>query len=122
MEHMRTAWGDLSTVFVRVETKPLIELQDLMLTFAKTAHREGLLPLERELETIDDSFLSKALTLALDGAAAESVRHSLELDLDATAEQNDLGSRVFEAGGGYAPTVGILGGSAWVDPCDGTPQ
>ena len=49
------------------------------------------------------------MTLAIDGGSAEFVRDSLELELDTAAAESDLGAQVFDAGGGYAPTVGILG-------------
>lgn len=109
MEHMRSAARDLSTVFIEVQLKPQHELVEFILKLAKKSHREGILPLEKELENISDPFLNRALTLVVDGASTEVVRECLELELDAKAEIKDIGARVFEAGGGYAPTVGILG-------------
>jgi len=109
MEHILLATRDLRTVFVHVEQTPLRKLMDLMLVLAKKAHRDGLHQLEDEIENIDEPFLNKALLIAVDGSSADSLRHSLELEMDAIAEQSDLGARVFEAGGGYAPTIGILG-------------
>jgi len=47
--------------------------------------------------------------LLVDGAEPESIRSIMEVDLE-TREQRDLESaRVYEAMGGYSPTIGIIG-------------
>jgi chemotaxis protein MotA len=61
------------------------------------------------LATIQDPFLKKALMLAIDGAEPEELRSMMELELDNQEEHGEKISQVFEAAGGYAPTVGIIG-------------
>jgi chemotaxis protein MotA len=36
-------------------------------------------------------------------------RELLETDIEVQEEADDVGAKVFEAAGGYAPTIGILG-------------
>ncbi len=80
-----------------------------LVRYARLARRQGVLSLERELEAIANPFLSRALTLAVDGVSAEELRAILEREADARAEQAELASEVFETAGGAAPTIGILG-------------
>ena len=47
--------------------------------------------------------------LAIDGAEPEELRKMMELELDNQEEHGERMSQVFEAAGGYAPTVGIIG-------------
>ncbi len=73
------------------------------------AKRLGLVSLDPELKKIDDLFLRKALMLAIDGVPARQAREILELDSITQEEQEERAARVWEAAGGFAPTVGILG-------------
>ncbi len=68
-----------------------------------------MLSLESELEKEPDAFLRRALTMAVDGTSQTQIRHALEMELEVLAERDEVPSRVFEAAGGYAPTIGILG-------------
>jgi chemotaxis protein MotA len=80
-----------------------------VLAYSNRARRSGMLSLEAELEKEPDAFLRRALTMAVDGASQTQIRHALEIELELLAEQDEVPSRVFEAAGGYAPTIGILG-------------
>jgi chemotaxis protein MotA len=65
--------------------------------------------LDSELESIEDPFLKKALTLAVDGTHSTELRNRMELEMDREADNEDLSPKVFESAGGFAPTIGILG-------------
>src|SRR5690606_3190615 len=57
----------------------------------------------------NDPLAKKGLQLLVDGNEPEAIRDSLEVEIYAR-QQRDLGAaRVYEAMGGYAPTVGIIG-------------
>jgi chemotaxis protein MotA len=88
---------------------PAVDILAQLVQFTQLTRRNGILALDRELEFIDDPFLCKALTLAVDGTAPAELRAVMEIELDAMAERDELLPRVFEAAGGFAPTVGILG-------------
>jgi chemotaxis protein MotA len=80
-----------------------------ILRYAKLARKDGILALEDESANAKDPLLRKGLMLAVDGVNPKTLREMLEIDL-AGAEERDLQpARVFEAAGGYAPTVGIIG-------------
>jgi chemotaxis protein MotA len=95
-------------VFMGVED-PASQLIEDLGRYAVKARRSGLMSLDSELESIQDPFLRKALTLAVDGTHSAELRQTMELEMDREADSDDLIPRVFEAAGGFAPTIGILG-------------
>ncbi|WP_258360117.1 flagellar motor protein [Moorella sulfitireducens (nom. illeg.)] len=80
-----------------------------IVNYAVLARREGLVRLEKELDNINDAFLRTALQLVVDGTDPEQTRNVLEQQIYATGERHATGISIFEAAGGYAPTMGIIG-------------
>lgn len=88
------------------------EVNELITTlcgFAEKARREGLLSLERETANIDDEFLRQGIQLVVDGTDPALVRDILETQIDFTDQRHKIGADIFEAAGGYSPTMGIIG-------------
>lgn len=77
--------------------------------YARLANKSGLLILDEELTRIRDPFLSKALTLAIDGMGEADIRSTMELDLSAHEHTAHLVDQVFETAGATTPPLGILG-------------
>ena len=77
--------------------------------FATKARKNGLVSLEAEAFAIEDPFLKKALTLAVDGTDLQEIRKMLELEIELEEHHAEAEAKVFECAGGYAPTVGIIG-------------
>jgi len=85
------------------------EVVDKIIEWSKQARKEGLLGLEDIAEEETDPFTRKGLQMLIDGSEPETIRMVMEVDIG-TYENNYLaGARVYEAAGGYAPTIGILG-------------
>ncbi len=82
---------------------------DQLLGYAAQARRNGIVSLDPELKAIEDPFFKKALMLVIDGMHVRDVREIMELESLRMEEENENAARVWEAAGGYAPTVGILG-------------
>lgn len=76
---------------------------------ADTARKEGLLALEDKLRTIDDPFLVKGVTMAVDGTDQEELRDILEAEVHAKRVRDKQSAKFFTDAGGYAPTIGIVG-------------
>jgi chemotaxis protein MotA len=77
--------------------------------WSQTARRGGLLALEAAIDASREPFERKGLQLLVDGAEPEVLREALELEINAFETRHRAAARVWEAAGGYAPTVGILG-------------
>jgi len=82
---------------------------DQLVGFANKARKSGIVSLDQDLETVEDQFLKQALMLAVDGTEPSEVRKIMQLELDNKAELEEKIPQVFEAAGGYSPTVGIIG-------------
>jgi chemotaxis protein MotA len=80
-----------------------------LVTLADKARREGLLALEDAVADLDDPFLVRALTLAIDGTDPEELRDILESEVIAQRAEAKQAAKFFAAAGGYAPTIGIVG-------------
>jgi len=85
------------------------EIIELIVSLADEARREGLLYLENRLGELDDEFMRKGVQLVVDGTDPELVRNILEAELYSLQERHEVGAGIFEAAGGYAPTMGIIG-------------
>lgn len=91
------------------KTQPPDAVIEELIGFATKARKNGLVSLEREAMEIEDPFLRKALTLAVDGTDLQEIRNMMQLDMDIAESRAQAEARVFECGGGYSPTIGIIG-------------
>jgi chemotaxis protein MotA len=92
--------------------KPSVDsakLVEAIVDYATRARRDGILALEKVAATAPHPFLGKALTMAIDGTDSTSLRQTMEITIGQHEEHGEDAAKVFEAGGGYSPTVGIIG-------------
>ncbi|KAF0188368.1 MAG: chemotaxis protein [Desulfobulbaceae bacterium] len=84
-------------------------IQDLA-SYSDMARRNGLLALQPLInESAGDPFKTKALQLVVDGADPQQFKDFMEIELMAFEASGKGVAEVFEAGGGFSPTVGIIG-------------
>jgi chemotaxis protein MotA len=102
------AFKGLAWVFFDKTTEPKSMIPTLV-GFANRARKNGIISLDSELSNIHDTFLKKALMLAVDGIEPDELRKMMELELDNQAEHSEKIAQVFESAGGFAPTIGIIG-------------
>jgi chemotaxis protein MotA len=76
---------------------------------ANKARKEGVISLESDAQNINDSFLKKALMMAMDGVEPKVLRETMELEISNLEEEAEQPIKFWQAAGGYSPTVGILG-------------
>lgn len=108
MVDVRRALKALRTVFLW-DGEPADRTIETMVEFAIQARKSGIMSLEDDLPDIADPFLSKAIGLAVDGTNPDKLRDMLETENETREEYDDIPAKVYEAAGGYAPTIGILG-------------
>ena len=73
------------------------------------ARRDGVLRLEDHFNRERDPYVRKGLRLLIDGTAANKLREILAIDLERYEAIQRDSAKIWNAAGGYAPTVGILG-------------
>ena len=78
-------------------------------TWSHIARREGLLSLEPYMRNSRDMFVAKGLRLIIDGIDPVKLREILEAEIYAFEAEQRQAIKIWEAAGGYSPTIGILG-------------
>lgn len=91
------------------KVRPAGDVVPTVVKLAERARREGLLALEESLKEIDDPFLVKGVTMAIDGTDPDEVRDILEAELYSIKSQAKHSAKFFADAGAYAPTIGIVG-------------
>ncbi len=105
---LRGAVKRFREVFVISETPVARTVEDII-QYANKARKTGLVSLEDDVPNITDPFLARALTMAVDGCDLSELRSAMELHIAIEEHRAEAEARVFEAAGGYAPTIGIIG-------------
>ncbi len=82
---------------------------DVLVGFATRARKNGIVSLESDALEVDDPFLRKALGLAVDGTDLQELKKMMEIDIAIAEHDDEAAAKVWEAAGGYAPTIGIIG-------------
>jgi chemotaxis protein MotA len=83
-------------------------IQDAMI-WSVVARREGFLSLERYMESSKDPFIAKGLRLVIDGIDPARLKEILDVDISLYEMEQRQALKIWEAAGGYSPTIGILG-------------
>jgi chemotaxis protein MotA len=101
------AWFKMGTMPAKVP--PASDQIATLVSLAEKARKEGLLALEAQVKDIDDPFLKRGLQMGIDGTDPEELRTVLEGEISAKKGEDKVAAKFFNAMGGYAPTVGIIG-------------
>lgn len=98
----------LVAVFFEKQQAPQAMIEEII-AYATKARKNGIVSLEQEAADAAEPFLRKALSLAVDGTDLQEIRKMMELEIAVDEQRGEAAAKVFEAAGGYAPTVGIIG-------------
>ena len=85
------------------------EQRKRIIGWAFQARREGFLALDKFVNDIEETFLQQGLRLVVDGVDPEKIRDFLNIEIEEYETRERLAIKIWEAAGGYAPTIGILG-------------
>jgi chemotaxis protein MotA len=108
----------LPLLFAAVKKLPLVfwdrtvsssHVIEEILGYATRARKNGIVSLEADIDKIEDPFLRKALSLAVDGTDLQDLRRMMDLELHLEEQSGEAEAKVFECAGGYSPTLGIIG-------------
>ncbi len=99
---------DALIAFFPPKVDPEAVVKDII-GFATKARRNGLISLEQEAQNAKDPFIKKGISLVVDGIDPQKLRETLEADIMAFEDHQKHSVEFYEAAGGYAPTIGIIG-------------
>ena len=81
----------------------------MLVDLSNKARREGLLALEAEQDKINDDFIKQSLQLVVDGVEPETIRISMELELNNLEERHSKGQNIFKTMAAQYPAWGMIG-------------
>jgi chemotaxis protein MotA len=99
---------DVGRCFFPPKEEPEAVIKNII-NYAAKARRNGLISLEQEAQSVKDSFTKKGISLVVDGIDPQKLRETMEIELSSFEEHSKGSAEVFEAAGGFAPTIGIIG-------------
>lgn len=77
--------------------------------WSQIARKDGILLLESYLNRETDPYIKKGLRLMVDGTPPDKIREIIAIDMHFYELQQRAAVKIWDAAGGYAPTIGILG-------------
>ena len=105
---LKAALANMKVVFFERSSNSS-QLIDEIIVYATKARKQGIVSLESEALAIRDPFLQKAINLAVDGTDLDDLKAMMELEIDLASHHAEDAAKVFDSGGGYSPTIGIIG-------------
>jgi chemotaxis protein MotA len=99
----------LSRWIVTPPTSDPLGAIERVVQWAQIARRDGMLALENQLAETPEGFERNGLQMLVDGFEPEKIREAMEVEISAWEERKRAAAKIWDAAGGYAPTVGILG-------------
>ncbi|NTV14013.1 MAG: flagellar motor protein [Desulfobulbaceae bacterium] len=102
------AMKDVVHVFLPPKYEPEKIIKEIV-AWSTKARQNGLISLEQDAKNISDPYVRKGLNLIVDGTEPETFRETMETELSTFEEHEKTSAEFFEAAGGFAPTIGIIG-------------
>lgn len=107
----RIIWHSIKILWLIVKPRKLILSAQInkIVQWSALARKEGLLGLEAVVEKESDPFARKGLQLLVDGNEPDVIRDCLDVEINTIEHREMQAAKVYEAMGGYSPTIGIIG-------------
>jgi len=107
----KTVFHSIKVLLLIVKPRNLLLEKQIekVVRWSALARKEGLLGLEAVVDREVDLFAKKGLQLLVDGNEPEVIRDCLEVELNTIEHKEVQAAKVYEAMGGYSPTIGIIG-------------
>jgi chemotaxis protein MotA len=80
-----------------------------LVAFSEKARRDGILALEDDLESIEETFLRQGIQLVVDGTDPEIIKTVLYTELGKIEARHEIGSSIWDDWGKTAPAFGMIG-------------
>lgn len=100
--------GAVKNLFSNKKNDPVGIINQLA-ELSEKARREGLLSLEQDAQNSENELIKKGLALVVDGIETEVIKDILVRETNLHENIHESVAKIFEAAGGFAPTMGVLG-------------
>lgn len=86
-----------------------VDIINQLAELSEKARKDGLLSLEQDAQTNENDLIKKGLALVVDGIETEVIKDILEREVELHESIHESSVKIFEAMGGFSPTMGVLG-------------
>ena len=86
-----------------------VEIINQLAELSEKARKDGLLSLEQDAQNNPNELIKKGLALVVDGIETEVIKDILQRENELHENINESAAKMFEALGGFFPTMGVLG-------------
>lgn len=93
----------------RVKGRDIDHVCEEILYMSDIARREGILALEDRMQSMDNSFLKKGMTLVIDGADPELIKDIMDIEMTHRYEKEKERVKFWQDFGAYGPAWGMVG-------------
>ena len=108
MDEVKRALRMSKNIFIQKEYNE-IDIINQLASLSEKARKDGLLSLEMDTQANPNPLIRKGLSLVVDGIETEVIKDILVRETYLHENEFHAGATVFEAAGGYSPTMGIIG-------------
>jgi len=98
----------LKTVFTQ-KIYNEVDIINQLAELSEKARKDGLLSLEQDAQGNPNELIRKGLSLVVDGIETEVIKDILRRESFLHESIYESGAKIFEAAGGFSPTMGVLG-------------
>lgn len=86
-----------------------VEIIHQIAELSEKARKDGLLSLEQDAQNNNNPLIRKGLSLVIDGIQTEVIKDILLREIELKERELHSSAEIFEAAGGFSPTMGIIG-------------
>lgn len=108
LSELKDAWNNLYENLKNSEIDMRTDIE-LMNMFARKVRRDGMLAIEEDIQSIDDSFLKNGFLYVLDGMQKETLNSILNDQLQNTERTMEKSVRILSSMADYSPAFGMIG-------------
>lgn len=108
MSEIKQIPNALKMVFTNKKHDPVGIINQLA-ELSEKARKDGLLSLEQDAQNNENDLIKKGLALVVDGIETEVIKDILIREVELHESIYESSAKIFEAAGGFGPTMGVLG-------------
>ena len=109
MEELKRFVGSTKVAF-KAHKEHIPELIVFFKKISLKSRKDGLMSIEQMIaEEGIDPFVKKGLQMVVDGVDYQNIKGNMELVMEMAHDRHKSGIEMYEAAGGFAPTMGIIG-------------
>jgi len=109
MADVKTGLALVKTVFLNAKGDDVPKIIKELIEASQIARKESILALEKKLNSFSSPYMQTIFRFVIDGVDPNTIRDIFESEIFLEEEHLTAGAKIWEAAGGYSPTVGIIG-------------